>query len=162
MCIRDSHWFSFAVFGMLSRLFGITTLAFFHSGLLAAIDLICIGSLVWATTLNFSKKIRTALLSTIILLGTVSLNIPTAIIADSSPDATSWLVWVLAFAFVLFSSDQISKRFFPIVLATLGSVIILSNGGYGAAVAGGLVFWLIGTQKSVSYTHLTLPTILRV
>jgi len=144
------HWFSFAVFGMLSRLFGITTLAFFHSGLLAVIDLICIGSLVWGLTMTLAKSRTIALLSVTILLGTVSLNNTFAVFTDSSPDATSWLVWVTALAFVLFSSDQISKRFFPIVLATLGSVIMLSNGGYGAAVAVGLVFWLIGTQKSNS------------
>jgi len=141
------HWFSFAVFGMLSHLSGIGTLAFFHSGLLATLDLFCIGSLIWALTISFTKSRVMSLLSVTILLGTVSLNNTFAVITDSSPDATSWLVWVAAIAFVLFFYEQISSKVFPVLLATLGSVIILSNGGYGAAIAVGLVFWLIGTQK---------------
>ena len=92
-----------------------------------------------------SKSKNVALLSVVIVYGAVSLNIPYAIITDSSPDATSWLVWVAAFGFALLNQPDFSRRVAPIFLAAIGATVILSNGGYGTSLAIGLSFWLIGT-----------------
>ncbi|NBO68732.1 MAG: hypothetical protein EBV40_07865, partial [Actinobacteria bacterium] len=83
------------------------------------------------------------MLSVFIAIGTVSLNNPYAIITDSSPDATSWLVFVAAFAFALLNYSDFSPRVGPIFLAALGAATILSNGGYGTSLAVGLVFWIL-------------------
>ena len=137
------HWFSFAVFGMITRLSGLIPMVLFNSGLSAVIDLICVGGIIWSTTLSISKRKSIALLAVVIAYGTVSLNHPYAIITDSSPDATSWLVFVAAFAFALLNYSDFSPRVGPIFLAALGAATILSNGGYGTSLAVGLVFWIL-------------------
>ena len=139
------HWFSFAVFGMITRLSGLMPMVLFNSGLSAVIDLICVGGIIWSASHLLSKSKNVALLSVVIVYGAVSLNIPYAIITDSSPDATSWLVWVAAFGFALLNQPDFSRRVAPIFLAAIGATVILSNGGYGTSLAIGLSFWLIGT-----------------
>lgn len=138
------HWFSFAVFGMITRMSGLMPMVLFNSGLSAVIDLICVGGIIWSTSHLLSKSKNVALLSVVIVYGAVSLNIPDAIITDSSPDATSWLVWVAAFGFALLNQPHFSRRAAPIFLAVIGATVILSNGGYGTSLAIGLSFWLIG------------------
>ena len=138
------HWFSFAVFGMITRLSGLMPMVLFNSGLSAVIDLICVGGIIWSASHLLSKSKNVALLSVVIVYGVVSLNIPYAIITDSSPDATSWLVWVAAFGFALLNQPDFSRRVAPIFLAAIGATVILSNGGYGASLAIGMSFWLIG------------------
>ena len=138
------HWFSFAVFGMITRLSGLMPMVLFNSGLSAVIDLICVGGIIWSASRLLSKSKNVALLSVVIAYGAVSLNIPYAIITDSSPDATSWLVWVAAFGFALINQPDFSRRSAPIFLAAIGATVILSNGGYGTSLAIGLSFWLTG------------------
>ena len=138
------HWFSFAVFGMITRLSGLMPMVLFNSALSAVIDLICVGGIIWSASHLLSKSKNVALLSVVIVYGAVSLNIPYAIITDSSPDATSWLVWVAAFGFALLNQPDLSRRAAPIFLAAIGATVILSNGGYGTSLAIGLSFWLIG------------------
>ena len=138
------HWFSFAVFGMITRLSGLMPMVLFNSGLSAVIDLICVGGIIWSTSHLLSKSKNVAILSVVIVYGAVSLNIPYTIITDSSPDATSWLVWVATFGFALLNQPHFSRRAAPIFFAAIGATVILSNGGYGASLAIGLSFWLIG------------------
>jgi hypothetical protein len=138
------HWFSFAVFGLISRLAGLAPMVLFHSGLSALLDCLCVGSIVWSITHYLSKNRRTALLSTVILYGTVSLDQPYAILADSSPDATSWLVWVTAFAFALIVHSNSPLRFAPIIFSLIGVAAILSNGPHGVVLLLGLWGWLVG------------------
>ena len=138
------HWFSFAVFGLITRLSGLAPMVLFNSGLSGVLDCLCVGSIVWSLTYFFSKNHRTALLSVVILYGTVSLNQPYAILADSSPDATSWLVWVAAFGFALALHTKFSMRFAPLVFSIIGVAAILSNGPHGAVLLVGLSGWLIG------------------
>ena len=116
----------------------------FNSGLSGVLDSLCVGSIIWSLTFYLSKNRRTALLSVAILYGTVSLNQPYAILADSSPDATSWLVWVVAFAFALALHTKFSMRFAPLVFSLIGVAAILSNGPHGAVILVGLSGWLIG------------------
>ena len=138
------HWFSFAVFGLVTRLSGLAPMVLFNSGLSGVLDCLCVGSIVWSLTFYLSKNRRTALLSVAILYGTVSLNQPYAILADSSPDATSWLVWVAAFGFALALHTKFSIRFAPLVFSLLGVAAILSNGPHGAVILVGLSGWVIG------------------
>jgi hypothetical protein len=140
------HWFSFAVFGMIARLSGLMPMVLFNSGLSALIDLICVGGIIWSISHLLSNKKKVALLSVVIVYGSVSLNIPYAIITDSSPDATSWLVWLVAFVFALLNQKSFSRRVAPVLFAALGTVVILSNGGYGTSLAIGITFWVIGTM----------------
>ena len=127
------HWFSFAVFGMITRLSGLMPMVLFNSGLSAVIELICVGGIIWSASHLLSKSKNVAHLSVVIVYGAVSLNIPYAIITDSSPDATSWLVWVAAFGFALLNQPDFSRRSAPIFLAAIGATVILSNGGYGTS-----------------------------
>ena len=138
------HWFSFAVFGLITRLSGLAPMVLFNSGLSGVLDSLCVGSIVWSLTFYLSKNRRTALLSVAILYGTVSLNQPYAILADSSPDATSWLIWVAAFGFALALHTKFSMRFAPLVFSFIGVAAILSNGPHGAVLLVGLSGWLIG------------------
>ena len=140
------HWFSFAVFGMIARLSGLMPMVLFNSGLSAVIDLICVGGIIWSISYLLSNKKKVALLSVVIVYGSVSLNIPYVIITDSSPDATSWLVWLVAFVFALLNQKSFSRQVAPILFAALGTVVILSNGGYGTSLAVGITFWVIGTM----------------
>ena len=140
------HWFSFAVFGMIARLSGLMPMVLFNSGLSAVIDLICVGGIIWSISHLLSNKKKVALLSVVIVYGSVSLNIPYVIITDSSPDATSWLVWLVAFVFALLNQKSFSCRVAPVLFAALGTVVILSNGGYGTSLAIGITFWVIGTM----------------
>lgn len=139
------HWFSFAVFGLITRLSGLAPMVLFNSGLSAVIDCLAVGSIIWTLTYYLSLNRRTALLSVVLLYGIVSLNEPYAVLTDSSPDATSWLVWVAAFAFALTVYSKTSIRAAPLIFATLGIAVILSNGGYGSALVVGLFGWLIGS-----------------
>ena len=129
---------------MITRLSGLMPMVLFNSALSAVIDLICVGGIIWSASHLLSKSKNVALLSVVIVYGAVSLNIPYAIITDSSPDATSWLVWVAAFGFALLNQPDLSRRAAPIFLAAIGATVILSNGGYGTSLAIGLSFWLIG------------------
>jgi len=138
------HWFSFAVFGLITRLSGLAPMVLFNSGLSGVLDCLCVGSIIWSLTYYLSKNRRTALLSVVILYGTVSLNQPYAILADSSPDATSWLVWVVAFGFALTIHTKSSLRFAPLVFSSIGAAAILSNGPNGAVLLVGMFGWLIG------------------
>ncbi len=138
------HWFSFAVFGLITRLSGLAPMVLFNSGLSGVLDCLCVGTIVWSLTHYLSKNRRTALLSVAILYGTVSLNQPYAILADSSPDATSWLIWVAAFGFALALHTKFSIRFAPLVFSMIGVAAILSNGPHGAVLLLGLSGWLIG------------------
>ncbi len=138
------HWFSFAVFGLITRLSGLAPMVLFNSGLSGVLDSLCVGSIIWSLTYYLSKNRRTALLSVVILYGTVSLNQPYAILADSSPDATSWLVWVAAFGFALAIHSKFSLKFAPLVFSLIGVAAILSNGPHGAVLLVGLSAWLIG------------------
>jgi hypothetical protein len=138
------HWFSFAVFGLITRLSGLAPMVLFNSGLSGVLDCLCVGSIVWSLTHHLSKNRHTALISVAILYGTVSLNQPYAILADSSPDATSWLVSVAAFGFALALHTKFSIRFAPLVFSMIGVATILSNGPHGAVLLVGLTGWLIG------------------
>ena len=140
------HWFSFAVFGMIARLSGLMPMVLFNSGLSAVIDLICVGGIIWSISYLLFRKKVVALLSVVIVYGSVSLNIPYVIITDSSPDATSWLVWLVAFVFALLNQKSFPCRVAPVLFAALGTVVILSNGGYGTSLAIGITFWVIGTM----------------
>ena len=111
--LPNSGMFSFAVFGLITHLSGLAPMVLFNSGLAGVLDCLCVGSIVWSLTYYLSKNRRTALLSVVILYGTVSLNQPYAILADSSPDATSWLVWVVAFGFALTIHTKSSLKFAP-------------------------------------------------
>ena len=138
------HWFSFAVFGLIARLSGLEPMILFNSGLSGVLDCLCVGSIIWSLTYYISKNRRAALLSVVILYGTVSLNQPYAILADSSPDATSWLVWVVAFGFALTIHTKSSLKFAPLVFSLVGVAAILSNGPNGAVILLGISGWLIG------------------
>ena len=138
------HWFSFAVFGLITHLSGLAPMVLFNSGLAGVLDCLCVGSIVWSLTYYLSKNRRIALLSVVILYGTVSLNQPYAILADSSPDATSWLVWVIAFGFALTIHTKSSLKFAPLVFSSIGAAAILSNGPHGAVLLVGMFGWLIG------------------
>lgn len=137
------HWFSFAVFGLITRLSGLAPMVLFHSGLSGVLDCLCVGSIVWTLTHYLSKNRRTALLSVTILYGTVSLNQPYAILADSSPDATSWLVWVAAFALALAIHTKTPLKYAPLIFSSIGTAAILSNGPHGAVLLVGISSWLI-------------------
>ena len=115
-----------------------------NSGLAGVLDCLCVGSIVWSMTYYLSKNRRTALLSVVILYGTVSLNQPYAILADSSPDATSWLVWVVAFGFALTIHTKSTLKFAPLVFSLIGVAAILSNGPHGAVLLVGMFGWLLG------------------
>ena len=147
------HWFSFAVFGLITRLSGLAPMVLFNSGLSGVLDCLCVGSIIWSLTYYLSKNRRTALLSVVILYGTVSLNQPYAILADSSPDATSWLVWVVAFGFALTIHTKSSLKFAPLVFSSIGAAAILSNGPHGAVLLVGISGWLIGRwlQRNETY-----------
>lgn len=138
------HWFSFAVFGLITRLSGLAPMVLFHSGLSGVLDCLCVGSIVWTLTHYLSKNRRTALLSVVILYGTVSLNQPYAILADSSPDATSWLVWVAAFALALAIHTKTPLKYAPLIFSSIGTATILSNGPNGIVLLIGISSWLIG------------------
>ena len=138
------HWFSFAVFGLITHLSGLAPMVLSNSGLAGVLDCLCVGSIVWSMTYYLSKNRRTALLSVVILYGTVSLNQPYAILADSSPDATSWLVWVVAFGFALATHTQSPLKYAPLVFSLIGVAAILSNGPHGAVLLVGISGWLIG------------------
>ncbi|MEY3413786.1 MAG: hypothetical protein RJA79_661, partial [Actinomycetota bacterium] len=138
------HWFSFAVFGLITHLSGLAPMVLSNSGLAGMLDCLCVGSIVWSMTYYLSKDRRTALLSVVILYGTVSLNQPYAILADSSPDATSWLVWVVAFGFALTIHTKSSLKFAPLVFSLIGVAAILSNGPHGAVLLVGMFGWLLG------------------
>ncbi len=143
------HWFSFAVFGLISRLAGLAPMVLFHSGLSALLDCLCVGSIVWSVTHYLSNNRRTALISVLLLYGTISLDQPFAILADSSPDTTSWLVWVAAFAFALIVHSESPLRFAPLVFSLIGVAAILSNGPHGVVLLLGLWGWLVG--RSLQY-----------
>ncbi|MEI8024272.1 MAG: hypothetical protein WCH63_08795, partial [Actinomycetota bacterium] len=147
------HWFSFAVFGLITRLSGLAPMVLFNSGLSGVLDCLCVGSIIWSLTYYLSKNRRTALLSVAILYGTVSLNQPYAILADSSPDATSWLVWVAAFGFALAIHTKFSIKFAPLVFSFIGVAAILSNGPHGAVLLIGMSGWLIGRWLQRKKTH---------
>ena len=102
---------------MITRLSGLMPMVLFNSGLSAVIDLICVGGIIWSASHLLSKSKNIALISVVIAYGAVSLNIPYAIITDSSPDATSWLVWVAAFGFALLNQPDFSRRSAPIFFA---------------------------------------------
>ena len=138
------HWFSFAVFGLITHLSGLAPMVLSNSGLAGVLDCLCVGSIVWSMTYYLSKNRRTALLSVVILYGTVSLNQPYAILADSSPDATSWLVWVVAFGFALTIHTQSPLKYAPLVFSLIGVAAILSNGPHGAVLLVGMFGWLLG------------------
>jgi heme/copper-type cytochrome/quinol oxidase subunit 2 len=138
------HWFSFAVFGMIARLSGLMPMVLFNSGLSAVVDVICVGGIIWSISYLLFKKKNIALLSVVIVYGAVSLNFPYAIITDSSPDATSWLVWIVTFVFALLNQQHFSPWTAPIFFAAIGTFAILSNGGYGTSLAVGFTFWLFG------------------
>jgi heme/copper-type cytochrome/quinol oxidase subunit 2 len=138
------HWFSFAVFGMIARLSGLMPMVLFNSGLSAVVDVICVGGIIWSISYLLFKKKNIALLSVVIVYGAVSLNFPYAIITDSSPDATSWLVWIVTFVFALLNQQHLSPWTAPIFFAAIGTFAILSNGGYGTSLAIGITFWVIG------------------
>ena len=138
------HWFSFAVFGLITRLSGLAPMVLSNSGLAGVLDCLCVGSIVWSMTYYLSKNRRTALLSVVILYGTVSLNQPYAILADSSPDATSWLVWVVAFGFALTIHTKSTLKLAPLVFSLIGVAAILSNGPHGAVLLVGMFGWLLG------------------
>ena len=72
------------------------------------------------------------------------------------------LRWVLYYllifvSFIIMTSGTLYK---PIILVPLSIGIAVNNNMYGSAVTGAVCGFL--TDISVSYTHLTLPTILRV
>jgi uncharacterized membrane protein len=138
------HWFSFAVFGLITQLSGLAPMVLSNSGLAGVLDCLCVGSIVWSMTYYLSKNRRTALLSVVILYGTVSLNQPYAVLADSSPDATSWLVWVVAFGFALTIHTKSTLKFAPLVFSLIGVAAILSNGPHGAVLLVGMFGWLLG------------------
>ena len=153
------HWFSFAVFGLITHLSGLAPMVLFNSGLAGVLDCLCVGSIVWSLTYYLSKNRRTALLSVVILYGTVSLNQPYAILADSSPDATSWLVWVVAFGFALTIHTKSSLKFAPLVFSLIGVAAILSNGPHGAVLLIGISGWLIGRwlQNEKTFNQNLIP-----
>ena len=153
------HWFSFAVFGLITHLSGLAPMVLFNSGLAGVLDCLCVGSIVWSLTYYLSKNRRTALLSVVILYGTVSLNQPYAILADSSPDATSWLVWVVAFGFALTIHTKSSLKFAPLVFSLIGVAAILSNGPHGAVLLVGISGWLIGRwlQNEKAFNQNLIP-----
>jgi len=138
------HWFSFAVFGLITRLAGLSPMVLFDSGLSALLDCLCVGSIVWSITYYLSNNRRTALISVLVLYGTISLDQPFAILSDSSPDATSWLVWVTAFGFALMVHSKSPLRFSPIIFSLIGVASILSNGPHGVVLLLGLWGWLVG------------------
>ena len=138
------HWFSFAVFGLITHLSGLAPMVLFNSGLSGVLDCLCVGSIIWSLTYYLSKNRRTALLSVVILYGTVSLNQPYAILADSSPDATSWLLWVAAFGLTLAIHTKSPLKCAPLVFSSIGVAAILSNGPNGAVILLGISGWLIG------------------
>ena len=153
------HWFSFAVFGLITHLSGLAPMVLSNSGLAGVLDCLCVGSIVWSMTYYLSKNRRTALLSVVILYGTVSLNQPYAILADSSPDATSWLVWVVAFGFALTIHTKSTLKFAPLVFSLIGVAAILSNGPHGAVLLVGISGWLIGRwlQNEKAFNQNLIP-----
>ena len=150
------HWFSFAVFGLITRLAGLAPMVLFDSGLSALLDCLCVGSIIWSITYYLSNSRRTALFSVLLLYGTISLDQPYAILADSSPDATSWLVWVTAFAFALIVHSKSPLRLAPIIFSLIGVAAILSNGPHGVVLLLGLWGWLVGRSlqhKKIQHTN---------
>ena len=150
------HWFSFAVFGLITRLAGLAPMVLFDSGLSALLDCLCVGSIIWSITYYLSNNRRTALISVLLLYGTISLDQPYAILADSSPDATSWLVWVTAFAFALIVHSKSPLRFAPIIFSLIGVAAILSNGPHGVVLLLGLWGWIVGRSlqhKKMQHTN---------
>ena len=150
------HWFSFAVFGLITRLAGLDPMVLFHSGLSAVLDGLCVGSIIWSITYYLSNNRRAALISVLLLYGTTSLDEPYAILADSSPDATSWLVWVAAFAFALIVHSKSPLRFAPLIFSLIGVAAILSNGPHGVVLLLGLWGWLVGRSlqnKKILHTN---------
>jgi hypothetical protein len=150
------HWFSFAVFGLITRLSGLAPMILFDSGLSALLDCLCVGSIVWSITHYLSNNRRTALISVLILYGTISLDQPFAILADSSPDATSWLVWVTAFVFALIVHSKSPLYFAPLIFSLIGVAAILSNGPHGVVLLLGLWGWLVGRllqNKRILYSN---------
>lgn len=150
------HWFSFAVFGLITRLAGLSPMVLFDSGLSALLDCLCVGSIVWSITYYLSNNRRTALISVLVLYGTISLDQPFAILSDSSPDATSWLVWVTAFGFALMVHSKSPLRFSPLIFSLIGVASILSNGPHGVVLLLGLWGWLVGRllqNKEILHTN---------
>lgn len=150
------HWFSFAVFGLITRLSGLAPMILFDSGLSALLDCLCVGSIVWSITHYLSNNRRTALISVLVLYGTISLDQPFAILTDSSPDATSWLVWVTAFGFALIVHSKSPIRFAPLVFSLIGVATILSNGPHGVVLLLGLWGWIVGRSlqhKKILYSN---------
>jgi hypothetical protein len=145
------HWLSFAASGLITRLAKLEPLALSSSGLLGMLDAVIVGSTVWAC-IFLLKQCRThALTGILILYGTVSLSEPFHLLSDSSPDATTWLVWFALFLFFIISFEKNEIRYPVLIIPLVACSVILSNGAYGASLFIGMTGWYMGNTLGTKW-----------
>ena len=137
------HWLSFAAFGLITRLTKLAPLSLSSSGLLGMLDAVTVGAIIWSSVFIVRRKRIDALFAVFILYSVISISEPFHLLSDSSPDATTWLVWFALFQYLLICFENNELRLPFLVLPLVASSVILSNGAYGSAIAIGLVGWVM-------------------
>jgi hypothetical protein len=146
------HWLSFAASGLFTRLAKLEPLALSSSGLLGMLAAVIVGSTVWACIFLLKQCRIHALTGILILYGIVSLGEPFHLLSDSSPDATTWLVWFALFLFLLISFEKNEIRFPVLIIPLVACAVILSNGAYGASLFIGMTGWYVGNTFGTKWT----------
>jgi hypothetical protein len=137
------HWLSFTAFGLITRLARLDPLSLSSSGLLGMLDAVTVGAIIWSSVFLVRRKRIDALFALFILYSVISVSEPFHLLSDSSPDATTWLVWFALFQYLLVCFENHELLFPFLILPLVASSVILSNGAYGSALAIGLVGWVV-------------------
>ena len=146
------HWLSFAASGLITRLARLEPLSLSSSGLLGMLDALIVGSTVWSCVYILIKSRTHALMSVFVLYGIVLISEPFHLLTDSSPDATTWLVWFAFFLYVLISFEKNELKFPALMLPFVAVSVLLANGAYGASLCIGMVGWYVGNMVGTKWT----------